>query len=289
LNITSKLFAFNGTAEPRMIESTEHVWSAESTNKTELILDDNFLINEFNLTRVEDAKTEEYAYNLTYSFKILASVGRPYLCENTLKQLLKHAVLKHFDGRLKRLDVDLVNRTRLNTNCSSDEDPECLFPTRVSVQFMAHFPLTQNEINEALNADAINKNKCKLLRDKNKIECLKVLKDATSLLRISDYWIELEPLQAVHSSLFSLDELLSYNPEWIIGLGIIGCVLFVFFLGCVIAICYTRRPYRRSSKIYELESAVRKQQQQQQAVANIPNMYSTTRAQPMTKYKEVYY
>ncbi len=81
-----------------------------------------------------------------------------------------------------------------------------------------------------------------------------------------------------------MDDLLSYNPEWIIGLDIIACILAIFFIGCIIAICYTRRPYRRSSKIYELESAVRKNN-----APNMANIYPAAKAHPIAKHKESYY
>jgi hypothetical protein len=81
-------------------------------------------------------------------------------------------------------------------------------------------------------------------------------------------------------------DMFAYNPAWIIGLSIIGTVIAVFFLGCIVAICYTRRPYRRSGKVYEIESANRKNNQ----IPQIPAINPATKAATVVKpNKELYY
>jgi len=277
LNITSRTFDFNST-EPRMIESNTS--GVESKSLAYLAENDNISINEFNISNSEN-QTDKFPNELNFTFKLIATVGliQPETLDTNIEQLVKHAVLKHFDGKLKKLDVHVLNVSNSTENCT-----DCLYPMKFSIQFKSYFELTEKDIVDALSEDAINRNKCSKDEDKNAVECSSVLKDSSSLLRLSDYWIKLDNVPSSRA-LFNIEDLLAYNPEWIIGLGIIGCILAIFFIGCIIAICYTRRPYRRSSKIYELESAIRKNTN----VSHVPSMYPATRAQPISKHKECYY
>jgi len=286
LNITSRTFDFNNATEPRMIESTGNGYENSSSTTlvdTKSVAEmDNISINEFNISNTENNRTEKFPYDLMFPLKFIASVGpiaTSDVLERNIEQLVKHAVLKHFDGKLKKLDAQIMNVTNLAENCTG-----CLYPVRFCIEFRSYFELSVKEIVDALVEDSINKNKCTKNDARNAVECSSVLKDSSSLLRLSDYWIQLDTLPVYHA-LFNIEDLFSYNPEWIIGLGIIGCILAIFFIGCVIAICYTRRPYRRSSKIYELESAIRKNTN----VSHVPSMYPATRAQPISKHKESYY
>lgn len=77
-----------------------------------------------------------------------------------------------------------------------------------------------------------------------------------------------------------------YSETWVISLAVISGVIALFFLGCIVAICYTRRPYRRSGKVYEVESARKKSAK---AVPQIPSVHPTTKASAVTKNKELYY
>lgn len=79
-------------------------------------------------------------------------------------------------------------------------------------------------------------------------------------------------------------EIFTYKPVWIVGLAIIGGIIAIFFLGCVVAICYTRRPYKRCGKVYEIDSATRKNNQ-----PFIPGVHPATKASAITKTKEMYY
>jgi len=63
---------------------------------------------------------------------------------------------------------------------------------KFSIQFKSYFELTEKDIVDALSEDAINRNKCSKDEDKNAVECSSVLKDSSSLLRLSDYWIKLD-------------------------------------------------------------------------------------------------
>jgi len=278
-NVSSKEFLFN-TSEPRMIDNS--FWSAPLTlNSTELS-DNSSSINEFSLRYSEVNNTvQQYPFNLTFRLKLVSAAGvmdHEYM-GNTIEQLLKHAVLKHFNGILKKLDVQIVNVSHSNENQTF-----CTFPMELNVSFNSILVITEKDVVDSLVEDSVNKYKCLVNSVNQKVECSSYLKDSTSLLRIADFWIELYPLSTHQEALFNLDDLLSYNPEWIIGLGIIGCILAIFFIGCIIAICYTRRPYRRSSKIYELESAVRKNN-----VPNMANIYPAAKAHPIAKHKESYY
>ena len=77
----------------------------------------------------------------------------------------------------------------------------------------------------------------------------------------------------------------TYNHAWVIGLAVIGGIIGLFFIGCIVAICYTRRPYRRSGKVYEVESANKKSVK----IPKIPDAHPTTKASALTKNKELYY
>ena len=76
-----------------------------------------------------------------------------------------------------------------------------------------------------------------------------------------------------------------YNQSWVIGLAVIGGIIGLFFLGCIVAICYTRRPYRRSGKVYEIETANKKSAK----IPQIPGVHPSTKASALTKNKELYY
>ena len=174
----------------------------DSTTAEQLRLssdNDHISINEFNITT--DNKTEKFLYNLTYSVTIVAAVGqvKPDYVENTIEQLLKHAVLRHFDGKLKKLEVKIENVTHLQENCT-----ECLFPMKLRIVFKSYFELTQKEITESLSEDAINKNKCSVDKKKTIVECSSILKDSSSLIRLSDYWIELDTV-SVHNGIIFYD------------------------------------------------------------------------------------
>ncbi len=83
----------------------------------------------------------------------------------------------------------------------------------------------------------------------------------------------------------TLAEMFQYNTSWIIGLAVIATVIGVFFLGCVVVICYTRRPYRRSGKVYEIESTAKKNQK----IPQVPTIHPVTKTATLTRSKEVYY
>ena len=64
--------------------------------------------------------------------------------------------------------------------------------------------MTVKDIVDALSEDAINKNKCSKDVDKNAVECSSVLKDSSSLLRLSDYWIQLDTAPSSRGKITSL-------------------------------------------------------------------------------------
>lgn len=120
--------------------------------------------------------------------------------------------------------------------------------------------LTKGLAEQSLVDYSINQFDCKL-RDENSpaVQCTDGRNKTTqSLLRMSDMWIQLvdvEPVEPITKKITMTEmQLFEYQPAWIIGIVIIGCVTAFFFIGCIFAVCYTRRPYRRSSKIYETGS-----------------------------------
>lgn len=61
----------------------------------------------------------------------------------------------------------------------------------VNVLFISILEITEKDVVDALVEDSVNKYKCLINEEKQKVECSSYLKDSTSLLRISDFWIEL--------------------------------------------------------------------------------------------------
>ena len=81
-------------------------------NLTEIDNNSSSIINEYSLKYSEVNKTQQqYPFNLRFRLKLVSAVGLMdhEFMENTVEQLLKHAVLKHFNGILKKLDVKIVN------------------------------------------------------------------------------------------------------------------------------------------------------------------------------------
>ena len=107
-NISSKEFLFN-TSEPRMIDNS---FGVPRRNVTEIDNNSSSIMNEYSLKYSEVNKTQQqYPFNLGFRLKLVSAVGLMdhEFMENTVEQLLKHAVLKHFNGILKKLDVKIVN------------------------------------------------------------------------------------------------------------------------------------------------------------------------------------
>jgi len=107
-NISSKEFLFE-TSEPRIIDNS---FGVLKRNLTEIDNNSSSIINEYSLKYSEVNKTQQqYPFNLRFRLKLVSAVGLMdhEFMENTVEQLLKHAVLKHFNGILKKLDVKIVN------------------------------------------------------------------------------------------------------------------------------------------------------------------------------------
>ena len=58
----------------------------------------------------------------------------------------------------------------------------------VNVLFNSILEITEKDVVDALVEDSVNKYKCLINEEKQKVECSSYLKDSTSLLRISDFW-----------------------------------------------------------------------------------------------------
>jgi len=191
---------------------------------------------------------------------------------------IKQTILRDLGRRFDDLTVVFSSNSSDIDNGSIDKHAE--LPIYVSVSLNSSIPITLDEFETALMEIAINKNQCN--KENGKVECMGHVKDKNSLLLITDdFWIKLTKFRRVKS----LDaHIFTYQPAWIIGLTIIGLIIAIFFVGCLIAICYTRRPYRRSGKIYEVETAVRKN-----PIPQIPNINPATKAAALPKNREMYY
>lgn len=86
----------------------------------------------------------------------------------------------------------------------------------------------------------------------------------------------------------TLKEMFQYNTSWVIGLAVCATIIGIFFLGCIIVICYSRRPYRRSGKVYEVENASRKNSKK--IAAQVPTFQPITKTSTLTSQsKEHFY
>jgi hypothetical protein len=166
------------------------------------------------------------------------------------------------------------------------------------VEKLIHYQVTVNSHLNAVSDDDFqnaliqyseNKVKCALNKTSGvTITCYPhVEKDLQSLLKLDSHWFQLVPPPAPISSKVVMNELFTYQPAWIIGLSVIGVIIGVFFFGCIIAICYTRRPYKRSSKIYELDFST-KSNKRTKYTPQIPTIQPSTRTSLQTK-KELLY
>lgn len=90
---------------------------------------------------------------------------------------------------------------------------------------------------------------------------------------------------AAVSKTMTINEMFQIKTSWIIGLAVIATVIGVFFLGCVVVICYTRRPYRRCGKVYEIETASKKNHK----IPKVPTVHPTIKTATLTRSKEVFY
>jgi hypothetical protein len=167
------------------------------------------------------------------------------------------------------------------------------FPICLNLTVKSVLRVLDLDFENALIDFAINKEDCQLVRNESSIKCfLQTPKNRMSVLRIGDFWIQFHKRSELYNSEslklqpeIEAASIFTYNQSWLIGLIVIGGVIALFFLGCIVAICYTRRPYRRSGKVYEVESANRKQTK----VPQIPSIHPATQASSLTKNKELYY
>ncbi|CAF0761910.1 unnamed protein product [Brachionus calyciflorus] len=200
---------------------------------------------------------------------------------HSIEESIKHSILKYIDSKMSHVCVNLTfNYTIDPKNVLFDD-----FPILLNLTLKTPVLLSEDQLQNAMVDYSINNKRCTIQND-TQIRCsLFRQKDSSSLLRISDYWIELSQLTPRQQKLNGAEyEIFTYKPAWIVGLAIIGGIIAIFFLGCIVAICYTRRPYRRCGKVYEIESANRKSNQ-----PFIPGVHPTTKASAVTRTKEMYY
>jgi len=219
-------------------------------------------------------------FALFYPVKIVA-ISDPFNFEylnNTLEQALKQAILMHFAGRMKHCDVKTVSSSEYENSSKPT------YPINMRLELESLVELFTEDVDNALIHFAANKNQCELDDQNKTVNCLDKRKEPSSLLRVSDFWIKLENDEPRQNKLMSLSDLFEFNSAWVFGLVIIACILALFFIGCIFAICYTRKPYRRSGKVYHIDSTNKVSYNHQK-----PCMYPTTKQHIIPKHKEVYY
>lgn len=251
----------------------------EPTNLTDRTdNEDNDIVFDFKIIKIARklSLTKSHIFHLFYSGTIVASAG-PIdfnLLNNTLEQAFKQAVLKHFESRLSHIIVTTIVRK---------SEAENRFPIRFTLELTTSFiELLAEDVTKSLAEYAVNSQQCKLLNQS--IKCTDESNDFDSLYRVSDLWIKLDKGESKEKKIMSIKELFAFNSAWVFGLIIIACILALFFFGCIFAICYTRKPYRKPSKVYDMESAVYNKINNHK-----PSMYPTTKKQIVPKHKEVYY
>lgn len=212
---------------------------------------------------------------------------------DTLEELIKHSVLRFLSPNCDSLSVQLERAIRNDTTVKSDGGISTNdFPVILNMTIKSPVKISAEELESALVESAINREECQFSKNESLIKCfLFKPKNKLSLLRIGDYWIEFHHLKELlkAESQKQAEEvfIFKYNNTWVVGLAIIGGVISLFFIGCIIAICYTRRPYRRSGKVYEIESSSKNKKSAK--VPQIPGIHPSTKASALTKNKELYY
>jgi len=235
----------------------------------------NFKIDETNST-VENSTSLPVKFRLSYPFEIAAIAGSFdfTFMNNTIEQILKQAILKYYDGKLEHVLVKTVQSTDTNK-----------FPIKVSVVFESNVAISELDVSESIIGFSVNKELCKLDSKNGSVVCYEdEVKGSDSLLRLVDVWLRLVTGLTKTNRLLNLSQLFEFNSAWVFGLIIIACILALFFFGCIFAICYTRKPHRKPSKVYDMESAVYNKISQHK-----PSMYPTTQTHVIPKHKEVYY
>jgi hypothetical protein len=207
----------------------------------------------------------------------------------------------------------------------------------VNSLFTPSFSLSDQDFQKALIASSENDKKCSVNEVDGQVTCFPYVdKDLESILKFDKHWFKLvrmsmrqlrrfmmgaggggsggsgdaagdvsslvdgldvPPTSGKLTYMEGLAQVFKYQSTWIIGLSIIGSIIGVFFFGCIIAICYTRRPYKRSSKVYELDLAgngggvggkSRGNKKRSNNTPNIPGIHPATRTSIQTK-KELLY
>ena len=214
---------------------------------------------------------------------------------DNLQLLIKHSILKYMSPRLDSVSVRvdrLVSRRRSNSTIGLNQTLSLSdFPICVNITVKSPIKIVVDELENSIIQSAVNSEDCQFYKNESSIKCfLFKTKSRASVLRLGDYWVrfhqDLDLARAESQKLAEEDVFIfKYNHTWVIGLGVIGGVIGLFFIGCIIAICYTRRPYRRSGKVYEIETASKKSAK----IPQVPGIHPATKATVVTKNKELYY
>lgn len=228
----------------------------------------------------------EPRFVLVYPLRIVAladAFDYKYL-NNTIEQAVKEAVLHHYSNRLSQCQCSTIFNSA-NAAIQNASQPE--YPIEMKLELVSSIELMSTDVSDSLIKLAVNKNQCELNNVNKTVDCGNKKRAIDSLLRISDLWVELEDKrEPVEHKLMSLEDLFEFNSSWVFGLVIIACILALFFVGCIFAICYTRKPLaKRSGKIYDIDTKLHKEV----SYNNKPSMYPTTKQHVIPKHKEVYY
>jgi len=214
---------------------------------------DVMISDEFN----KEVNGSHSVYRLFYTVKVINHIeGVEKEFDSSFETLVKQAV------------VSFLKLEELKVHVTWNDSKALDAPYTVNILLSSPTPISALDFQKSIMAISDNKQKCSFENDTLSVVCMSsTIKDIFSLQRISKYWVDLcASTLPENLSLIEEEQLFAFKPVWLIGLIVIACVLALFFLGCVIAICYTRRPYRKSAKVYEFETAARKSSQIAQAV-----------------------
>ena len=142
----------------------------------------------FNLLKNKQLSSDNHRnmhtkFNLMYKFGIYSEIKNSNSLNQTVENYLKIALLKFFDKKSTEIDVRLVSLDKIK----NDSNEIAFNPTVINIE--SNFQLSKNNISNSLINFAINRNKC--TERNTSIKCDSSLKDETSLLYFSEFWISL--------------------------------------------------------------------------------------------------
>ncbi len=148
--------------------------------------EDNDIVFDFQIKKAQRLVVSEPVSNffhLRYSATIVATSGPVNfnLLNNTLEQIFKQAILKHFDSRLANI---LVTTSARNTTGH--------LPMRFTIDLTTHLhELIAEDVTRSISEFAVNSEKCQLVN--STVTCSSsASNEFNSLYRVSDLWLSLD-------------------------------------------------------------------------------------------------